>query len=147
MKKFILALIITIGSFSAFAFPGENEVDPKVLESFKNEFAAAKEVSWTTGASFYKAEFTFNSQHVTAFYGLDGELMGISRNITSLDLPITLQASLKKSYGDYWISDLFELTKRSSTSYYITLENADTQVVLKATADEGWTVYKKVKKV
>lgn len=144
MKKIILTLAIAISTLGAFA--GE-EVNPKALASFKNEFASAKEVTWTVTAEYFKAEFTFNGQYVHAFYNADGELMGLTRNITSLELPMNLQASLKKSYEDFWISDLFEITKSNNTGYYITLENADSKVVLKATAGEDWSVYKKVKKV
>ncbi|MBL7708536.1 MAG: hypothetical protein JNJ86_05665 [Chitinophagaceae bacterium] len=144
MKKIILMLAITISTLSAFA--GE-EVNPRVLASFKSEFASAKEVAWTVTADYFKAEFTFNGQYVNAFYNTDGELMGLTRNITSLELPMNLQASLKKSYEDFWISDLFEITRSNNTGYYITLENADTKIVLKATAGEDWSVYKKVKKV
>jgi hypothetical protein len=144
MKKIILMLAITISTLSAIA--GE-EVNPRVLASFKNEFASAKEVAWTVTADYFKAEFTFNGQYVNAFYNTDGELMGLTRNITSLDLPMNLQASLKKSYEDFWISDLFEITRSNNTGYYITLENADSKIVLKATAGEDWSVYKKVKKV
>lgn len=144
MKKIILMLAITISTLSAFA--GE-EVNPRVLASFKNEFASAKEVAWTVTADYFKAEFTFNGQYVNAFYNTDGELMGLTRNITSLELPMNLQASLKKSYEDFWISDLFEITRSNITGYYITLENADSKIVLKATAGEDWSIYKKVKKV
>ncbi len=144
MKKIILMLAITISTLSAFA--GE-EVNPRVLASFKNEFASAKEVAWTVTPDYFKAEFTFNGQYVNAFYNTDGELMGLTRNITSLELPMNLQASLKKSYEDFWISDLFEITRSNITGYYITLENADSKIVLKATAGEDWSVYKKVKKV
>lgn len=144
MKKIILILAITISTLSAFA--GE-EVNPRVLASFKNEFASAKEVAWTVTADYFKAEFTFNGQYVNAFYNTDGELMGLTRNITSLELPMNLQASLKKTYEEFWISDLFEITRSNSTGYYITLENADTKIVLKATVGEDWSVYKKAKKV
>ncbi|MBN8673052.1 MAG: hypothetical protein J0L56_02895 [Chitinophagales bacterium] len=144
MKKMILMLAITISTLSVFA--GE-EVNPRVLASFKNEFASAKEVTWTVTADYFKAEFTFNGQYVNAFYNTEGELMGLTRNITSLELPMNLQASLKKSYEDFWISDLFEITRSNNTGYYITLENADSKIVLKATAGEDWSVYKKIKKV
>lgn len=144
MRKIILMLALTISTISAFA--SEAEINAKVLELFKTEFAAAKEVSWSDAGSYYKAEFTFNGQHVNAYYSKEGELLGLARYITSFDLPLSLQASLKKAYTDFWISDLFEKTKGTSTTYYITLENADTQLVLKASAGEGWTVYKKIKK-
>ncbi len=146
MKKMIMMLAITISTLTAFAGQ-EEKVSPKVLEAFQTEFTAAKEVSWTIADNYYKAEFTFNGQHVSAFYNAEGELLGLTRYITSLDLPMNLQASLKKTYSDYWISDLFEVTKSNSTGYYITLENADHVIVMKATTDDNWSVYKKTRKI
>jgi hypothetical protein len=145
MKKIFLLFAIAASSLTAFA--GEKDIDPKVLKSFKGEFAAAREVTWTATGDYYKAEFIFNEQHVTAYYGIDGELMGLSRHITSFDLPLNLQADIKKSYSEYWITDLIEVTKSNSTTYYITIEDADTQFVLKASGGESWTEYKKVKKI
>lgn len=145
MKKMILVLAITISTLSAFA-SNEEKVNAKVLDAFQTEFTSAKEVSWTACDNYYRAEFTFNDQHVQAYYSLEGELMGLTRYITSLDLPMNLQTSLKKSYADYWISDLFEVTKSDSTGYYITLENADSVIIMKATATDNWSVYKKAKK-
>ncbi|HEX7846157.1 MAG TPA: hypothetical protein VF476_10190 [Chitinophagaceae bacterium] len=144
MKKILLTLAIAITTLSSFA--NQPDVDPKVLESFNTEFATAKEVSWTAATDYYKAEFTFNGQRVNAFYNKEGELLGLTRYITSPDLPLALQAGLKRSYADYWISDLFEVTKSNSTTYYITVENADTQIILKASPEENWSVYKKTKK-
>ena len=141
----ITVLAIAISSLSAFA--SDETVSKKVLDAFQTEFAAAKEVNWTVSSNYYKAEFTFNEQHVSAFYNTDGELLGITRYITALDLPMNLQASLKKNYSDFWISDLFEVTKSDNTGYYITLEDADTVLILKATAENDWNVYKKVKKI
>ena len=110
-------------------------------------YGTAKGLNWNAAENYYKAEFIFNDQHVTAFYNKDGgELLGLSRHITSFDLPLNLQSELKKSYSEYWISDLIEVTKSNSTTYYITIEDADTQYVLKATGGETWSEYKKVKK-
>ena len=145
MKKIILVLAVSITALTAFA--SDNTVDPRVLESFKTEFTNAKEVSWVAGEDYFRAEFTFNEQRVNAYYSPAGELLGITRYITSLDLPMNLQNSLRKSYSDFWISDLFEVTKSESTSYYITLENADTKLVVKATANDEWSVYKKTRKI
>ncbi len=144
MKKMFLVLAILLSTMSVFA--GEKNVDPKVLESFKTEFASAKEVNWTAGETYFKADFIFNEQYVSAYYSKEGELIGLTRYISSLDLPLNLQTGLKNSYGDCWISDLFEMTKSNSTTYYITVENADTRLVLKAGAGENWSVYKKTKK-
>ena len=96
MKKIILMLAITLSSFAAFA--GEENVNTKVLNAFSREFAGAKDVKWTANKTFYKASFFFNGQYVYAFYQLDGEMMAITRNISSLDLPVKLQTNLKKGY-------------------------------------------------
>ena len=145
MKKVILMLVVMITTLSSFAT--DEKVNQTVLNAFQQEFATASEVTWTTASDYYKADFTFNGQHVNAFFSLDGDLLGVTRNITVLDLPMNLQAGLKKSYSDYWISDLFEVTMSDSTGYYITLENADNIVVLKASADSDWSSFKKSRKI
>jgi hypothetical protein len=43
------------------------------------------------------------------------------------------------------VSDLFEAAKSDVTSYYITIENADTKMVLKSSGN-NWDVYNKIKK-
>ncbi len=145
MKKIILMLAITISSFAAFA--GEEDVNTKVLNAFSREFIGAKDVKWTTNKTFYKASFVFNGQYVYAFYQLNGELMAMTRNISSLDLPVKLQAGLKKGYEAYWISELFEVSNSEGTKYYITMEKADSKIVLKSSGDGSWNVFKKSAKI
>jgi len=70
-------------------------------------------------------------------------LMAMTRNISSVDLPMNLQASLKRHHNGYWISDLFEISNNDGTSYYITMENAGSKVVLKSSSDGNWSVFKK----
>jgi|SRR5688572_6200742 len=140
MKKIIIMLAITISSLAVFA--GEENVNKKVLNAFSQEFAGAKDVKWTAYETYYKASFVFNSQFVYAFYKLDGEMVAMTRNISSLDLPMTLQASLKK-YTGYWISDLFEISNNDGTNYYITMENAGSKIILKSNSGGNWNVFKK----
>ena len=86
MKKIIVTLAVALSIMCSFA--GEVKVSSRVLDAFNSNFASAKEVSWTATNSYYKATFVFNDQHVFAFYGTDGELMGLTRYISSVDLPI-----------------------------------------------------------
>jgi hypothetical protein len=145
MKKIILVLAVALTTLSSFA--SDRTVDPKVVELFKTEFVAAKEVNWTVAETYFKADFVFNDQRVSAYYSTEGELLGVTRFITVLDLPMNLQMALKKSYSSYWVSDLFEMTKSDATGYYITLEDADNTVVMKATSGGEWSVHKKSKKI
>ena len=145
MKKIIMTLAIALSSMAAFA--GEEDVDRKVLNAFKTDFSTANHVEWASGNNYYRASFIYNNKHVFAYYNTDGDLLGLTRYISSMDLPLGLQTELKKDYADYWISDLFEVSKTEGTAYYITLEEADKQVVLKSTDSSGWEVYKTIRKV
>src|SRR5687767_4116907 len=143
MKKMIVTLAVVMSTLVAFA--GDENVNAKVLDAFKTEFNTATEVEWTVGSNHYMAAFTYNNKHVFAYYTLEGELLGLSRYISPSDLPIGLHTNLKKHYSGYWISDLFEVAKYGETGYYITVEDADTKIVLKSSGTD-WSVFKKVKK-
>jgi hypothetical protein len=137
-------LAIAISSLTAFA--GDENVNSTVLNAFKKEFAGAKDVQWASTDNYYKAAFVFNGQNVTAFYQVDGELIAMTRNISSLELPISLQTNLKNNYSKYWISDLFEISNNEGTSYYITVENADSKIVLKSD-NTKWNTFRKMTKI
>ncbi len=143
MKKIIVSLAIAVSTLSAFA--SDANVNQKVLDAFKTEFASAKEVEWSVGANYFKATFNYNGKYVFAFYSENGELLGLTRYLSPADLPLALQANLKKNYEGYWVSDLFEASKNDGTNYYITLENADSKIVLKSSGN-SWSVHNKIKK-
>ena len=145
MKKVLMTLAIAISSLVAFA--GEENVSKDVISSFNKEFNGAKEVRWTTATDFYKADFILNDQYITAFYNKDGEFLGMTRNISSLNLPLKLQSKIRSEYNDYWITDLFELSDNDGTHYYITVENADSKVLLKSSDNTDWNIFKKMSKI
>ena len=147
MKKIMmmLALVLTVGT--SFAFTGEEAINKQALNAFTKEFAGATEAAWTVGDNFYKVTFSFNDQKLFAYYNMQGDFIAVTRNISSLQLPLSLQTSLKRSYNNYWISDLFEVAKTDGTNYYVTLETADTKIVLKSADGSDWSVYQKSRKV
>jgi hypothetical protein len=147
MKKIMLvwAILLTVGLGTSFARPTEN-VSEQAINAFKRDFASAQDVNWEINKETAKATFKMNDQVMFAYYSQAGELVAVTRNILSAQLPINLLADLKKGYNDYWISDLFEMAANESTSYYITLQNGDQSVVLKSNGAAGWEVFKKVKK-
>lgn len=117
-----------------------------VLRSFSKTFTTATEVDWSVINNMYKAQFTLNGQVVTAFYEANGTMVAVTRNMTSNQLPVTLQVELKKDYENFWITGLFELSDESGTDYYVTLESADETVILKSVSDNSWSRYKKLSK-
>ena len=146
MKQILIVAMSLMIGLSSFA-NNKEIVNETILNSFNKEFAGAKEVNWTSGKTFAKATFKLNDQVMFAYYSNQGELIAVTRNIVSEQLPLNLLADLRKNFQDHWISDLFELTSDNETVYYyLTLESATQTVVLKSNGAQGWDVYKREKK-
>jgi hypothetical protein len=122
------------------------EIAPAAIQSFKSTFAEASEVNWSVSSNLYKADFTLNGQYASVFYEADGSLVATSRNVSSLQLPIILQASLRKDYASYWISDLIEVTNDDGISFFVTLQNGDNKLILKGSALTEWYTFQKTRK-
>jgi hypothetical protein len=58
----------------------------------------------------------------------------------------TFSLNNQSTYGDYWISDLFENAAHDATTYYVTLENADQKLILQSTNSNEWSVYQRTAK-
>jgi hypothetical protein len=131
---------------TSFAFTGEKSISKKAVNAFKTEFAGATNAAWTAADDYYKVTFNLGDQQLFAYYSTLGEFMGVTRYISSFNLPLNLQSSLKKSSSNSWITDLFEIANQEGTSYYVTLETAASKIILKSTDGGNWMVYQKVQK-
>ena len=148
MKKKIAMLITAclITLTTAFANDGNNEIPTVIKTDFSRHFVTAKNVSWEKENAYYKASFTLQGAAFFAYYSADDDFIGIAHNIATDKLPMMLQADLKISYPDYWVTDLFEYSVKHQPGYSITLENADQAIILKSDNLSNWYVYKKLKK-
>ena len=145
MKRLLLTLTVIFSLLTFSSFADTITVTTPVLNSFNSSFKHASEVNWTVTGGIYKANFLMNGQYVSAFYDVDGKMVAVTRNITSFQLPLSLQTQIKNSYDQYWISDLFEIADEQGTSYYVTLESADSKLILKSEGT-NWTTYQKQRK-
>jgi hypothetical protein len=146
MKKILLVLGLVATMGVCRAYPSER-VSQKVLASFKTEFTTAQNVQWETGSNYFRAAFTMNEQQIFAFYNVEGDLLSVARYISSIQLPINLFSNLKNDYSKYWISDLFEVSNSEGLHYYVTLETADSKMVMHSSNGGSWSTYSKNKKI
>lgn len=147
MKKTILSIaaVLMMGISVFAAKDDEKDINQSIVRSFHQEFTNAKNIKWEQKTNFVKVQFSLNDQVLFAYYDNDGNLTAIVRNIVSDQLPISLLTNLKQEYTGYWISELFELAN-DETTYYVTLEDADKQIVLRSMGVNSWEVYSKKKK-
>jgi len=146
MKKSIvcIALIFNITSASVFASQG-NRISKQVEAEFHKRFLQAEDVQWDELGDFDRATFRINKSVLFAYFNPNGELIAVIRNILSDQLPIHLMITLKSNYTMYWITELFEVHSTGETHYFVTLNTADQQLVLKSEGEE-WKIFDEEKK-
>ena len=139
-----VALLLTVGVTSSFATPTDKT--DVIKASFRKDFKKAELMGIEANNSFNKLTFKMNDMVLYAFYTDNGELLAVTRNIKSSQLPIQLLLDLKRDYANYWITDLFEFNGDGTNSYYVTVENADTSITLRANSYDDWYIYSRKNK-
>ena len=135
-----VAMLLTFSSTFATPAYDSNEA---VKVAFRKDFKKAELMGTEVRSNFTKITFKMNDVIMYAFYSDNGQLLAVTRNITSNQLPIQLLLDVKRNYANYWITDLFELTGDGASNYYITLENPESRVTLRSNGSESWSTYSK----
>jgi len=141
ITTFALALLMSLCSFAK----ADDSARGEIKTSFKKNFQNAQIINTEVRKGFTKLTFRMNEVVMFAYYSENGELLAVTRNILSSQLPVSLLMSLKEDYNGYWITELFELSGDGGDSYYVSLENADSKIVLRSNG-EYWEEYSNTKK-
>jgi len=144
IKTFAFVAMLLTAS-STFATPNDDS-NGAVKVAFHKDFKTAELMATEVKPAFTKLTFKMNDVVMYAFYSGNGDLLAVTRNITSNQLPIQLLLEVKKNYSNFWITDCFELTGEGASNYYITLENADGSTTLRSNGSDSWDVYNKKSK-
>jgi hypothetical protein len=150
MKQLFLlttALLLTLGVSTSFAAnTNKDSGNGSVNASFRKDFKQAEVLATDAGKDYTKFTFKLNGAILYAFYNESGELLAVTHNIRSTELPINLLMQIKRGHADCWVTDCFEMDANGSTSYYITLENTDTRLTLHSNGSD-WETYVKTTKL
>jgi hypothetical protein len=147
MKKKIVTILAFVMLAITTTFAADNDgISKNALATFSGAFAKATDVKWEKNDTYYTVAFQMNGQALTALIAEDGDMIAVSRNILSTELPIQLQASLSKDFSAYWISDLAEYAVDDATRYYVTIEDADKKITLESVGTYDWSVLRKIVK-
>ena len=148
MKNKILSLLLVavLLATTSFASGGKGNAFEKIYTSFNQKFTDAQDVTWNNSIKYIKATFVLHGQVLNAYFTKTGDLIGMSRNILSTQLPINLQSKLKKLRSGGWISELVEFAGEEQTVYYAIVEEGDQKIMLKSAGTSTWTINKIEKK-
>src|SRR5688572_10627695 len=118
MKKISFVVLLTTGlMLGSYAQDkqqdklNEKNVPAVVQTSFKNEFTNAKDIEWKMKDGKYKVAFEINGTDHFAKYGTDGKLMAKGMKIRTSELPNAVSTSVKSSYADRTIDDVYRVDK------------------------------------
>ena len=139
-KLLILGSGLILAIYSACAATPPN-VPTSVQNELQQEFKGATDVKWKTTDRFYKASFSVNGQNLEAFFGTDGEFIGVSRNITLEQLPLVLLTEAVEKSKDNKLTNLFEISSDRGTEYYMSLQNARGKTIIYKSGGESWSHY------
>jgi hypothetical protein len=99
-----------------------SDVSTVAKSNFSSDFKEAKNVEWKRVETYDKASFTDkDGKKMSAFYDIDGNLVGTTQYKTFADIPENGQKEIKKNYKDYTIGQVV---------FYDDNENNDTDMIL-----------------
>jgi hypothetical protein len=146
MKKLSIAAVFAITIISS-AFAGNNGIPRfKVAESFINTFPHATEIVYAVKGNFTEVNFSWNNLKLQAFYDLEGNWIGTSRQIAIKDLPVSSLLEINKKFPGSVPTEAIEFDHADNgMSYYVTIAGSEKSYVLQILTDGTISVFKKMK--
>ena len=143
--KYLFMTLVVLGSYIAKSETSPVHVAPQAIAQFQKTFRDATNVEWTEVGALYRVQFNYNSQLLYAFYNSEGYRVCVGKTISLKELPVLLQAEVQKRFSAYEVTDLFELSSDTGTSYYVTIADKKKRMILQSVNNISWTVYSKSK--
>ena len=143
MKKVFVILTI-LGSICTTSIYAQSKTPSSVLSSFQSSFDNPADATWSKVKDLYRVDFILEDQKASAFFNEDGDLIASTRNVTLLQIPMSLKSNLKKYLHDYEVSGLFEVNREDGIIYYATMQDNKSQLMLESTSSGDWVATKKI---
>lgn len=132
MKKlFLLLTLLGAVTISAAQDLHKRQVPSVVLNQFEKQFPKAKEVEWEKSGELYKVEFETNwSNDHDVWYNAEGKMVKHKEELSSRNLPKSIQEYLSKEYKYYKIDDVERITENDEVIYKVEVERRDREIKL-----------------
>jgi len=127
MKKKILMLCLATGlvlSISAQEKMSDKDLPAPVQTNFKSQFTDASGTEWKMKDGKYKAHFKVNGTKQIAAYDAAGVLLSKGVEIKESELPSAIGSSIKTSYANRGIDEIYKVDKNGSISYMVKLKGS-----------------------
>jgi hypothetical protein len=111
-----------------------NKISEIAENNFKIDFGDLTNVQWKRNGTFDEALFTRDGKMTTAYYDIEGNLVGLTYNSTFAEVPAIGQKEIKTRYRDYKIGPVIffddnEVNPYDMILYGVQFDDADTYLV------------------
>jgi hypothetical protein len=154
MKKLLIIPAI-IGLLTTGAFAADKKVaadDDKnanvsyaVINQFKTDYRGAENVTWTVTESTQKAEFTLEGVKMTAFYNLNGEYLGTTKQVAYKAISARAQKEIATRYKAYTVGQVIELNTGDGIQHFVDLKNDKSEILVRVAPTSAVYYFQQVK--
>ena len=132
MKRLFVAFTLLALALSASSFASDEKSTASILRNFHSSFSEAKNVTVTQVADMTRIGFTMDGKEQFAYYNEYAELVVLSRQISSQDLPQDLRERLEIHYKDHYIAAVYLFIKDGTKEYVTIMKKGSEQLRLRA---------------
>ncbi|MCD8739664.1 hypothetical protein LT679_03530 [Mucilaginibacter roseus] len=145
----IIGLLVT-GAFAADKKVKEDDdknanVSYAVVNQFKSDFRDAENVTWTVTETTQKAEFTLDGVKMTAFYNLNGDYMGTTKQVAYKAISARAQKEIASRYKDYTVGQVIELNSGDGIQHFVDLKSSKDEILVRVAPTSAVYYFQQVK--
>ncbi|GAA4913656.1 hypothetical protein [Mucilaginibacter defluvii] len=145
----IIGLLIT-GAYAADKKVKEDDdknanVSYAVVNQFKSDFRDAENVTWTVTETTQKAEFTLDGVKMTAFYNLNGEYMGTTKQVAYKAISARAQKEIANRYKGYTVGQVIELNSGDGIQHFVDLKSSKDEILVRVAPTSAVYYFQQVK--
>jgi hypothetical protein len=145
MKKFITTALLTVALISG-AFAANDAASRKAESKFNAAYPNAENIRLSSSNDHTTISFRWNGQEMKAFYDNDGNEIATTRTIQLSNLPSRAQKNIRQKYEGYVATEAIEMDHvQEGVSYYVSLQNDTTKIILQVSSQGETSVFKKAK--
>jgi predicted acylesterase/phospholipase RssA len=123
MRKLSIIVLLTATSCTSFAQDiSQKDVPAVVINTFQQKFSNQANVDWEMKKGLYEAEFKVNGIEHNVYLDNTGKMVTYKQEITEIELPATVIATIKKYFSDYKLDEIEKYQEGITVTYKVKLE-------------------------
>jgi hypothetical protein len=124
MKKFLLAVSLSLAVVLTTAAHPVTSENPRVEKAFQKMFAGASHVNWSeVNDGLLKVSFIWGDHQTLAIFDKNAQLIGTLRGLFFKELPLSVTKSVREHFSSPIVLEANEIFTEAGIRYALVVEN------------------------